>query len=66
MDKPKPGRCLLCGKPTRRKHDPRRPCCRKCEKTAPVVFTAPGLFVNDVAGKVARAVIAWGEEVAKQ
>jgi len=63
--KPLIGKCVLCGKSTRRVHNPYRPCCGRCEKTAPTVFTTPGLFVNDVAGKVARAIVAWGEEITK-
>jgi hypothetical protein len=49
------GTCILCGKSTRRKPSTLRPCCRKCEKTAPVAVTAPGLFTRGPAALVARA-----------
>lgn len=49
------GECILCGRSTRRKLNPLRPCCRKCEKTAPVAFTCPGAFTKGAAGKVAQA-----------
>ena len=51
------GKCIVCGKSTRRLLNSRRPCCRKCEKTAPTVFTAPGLFTRGPAAKVAEAIM---------
>jgi hypothetical protein len=48
-------RCILCGNLTRRKKNPRRPCCRKCEKTAPTAITCPAAFLGSHADKVAKA-----------
>lgn len=49
------GKCILCGKSTRRNQNTARPCCNRCEKTAPVALTAPVLFARGVAGQVAQA-----------
>lgn len=49
------GQCVVCRKSTRRKPNPCRPCCRKCEKTAPVAISCPGLFTRGPAAIVARA-----------
>ena len=47
-------KCVIC-KQERRYINETRPCCRKCEKTAPMCVQAPGLFTNGPAGRVARA-----------
>jgi hypothetical protein len=49
------GRCILCNSQTRRKPSITRPCCNKCEKTAPVAISCPGLFTKGPAALVARA-----------
>lgn len=40
------GKCILCHKSTRRKPNPMRPCCLKCERTAPVAVSCPGAFLD--------------------
>lgn len=51
--------CILCLRLTRRKLNPLRPCCSKCEKTAPVAVTAPALFADrGPAAQVARSAMA--------
>lgn len=53
------GTCIICGNSTRRKPNPMRPCCSKCEKTAPTAVTCPGAFLpgSNAASKVAQAAI---------
>ena len=47
-------KCIVCQ--TQRKYiTETRPCCNKCEKTAPTCVSAPGLFTSGIAGMVARA-----------
>lgn len=54
--------CIICGKPTHRKPNPYRPCCRKCERTASMAVQAPRLFLDrpGPAQTVARAVLRIG------
>lgn len=40
------GECVLCHESTGRIHDSHRPCCKSCEKDAPMVIQAPGLFLE--------------------
>lgn len=56
----KHARCVICGQSTRRKINPRRPCCSRCEKTAPSCVSSPGCFEHGTspAATLARKVIA--------
>jgi len=52
-------KCVVCGKP-RRYITREKPCCRKCERTAPICVSAPLLFADEhrtPATLVARAVL---------
>lgn len=52
-------RCIICGAP-RRYVTRARPCCRKCERTAPICVSAPLLFIEPYrmsATTVARSVL---------
>ena len=51
------GKCILCGKSTRREKNPLRPLCNICEEHAPVCMSAPGLFMDSAnpAGMLAKA-----------
>ena len=52
-------RCIICGV-KRRYVTPAAPCCKKCEKTAPICISAPLLFTEPYrtsATTVARATI---------
>jgi hypothetical protein len=55
-------RCIVCGADTRRKPNPKRPCCRKCEKTAPTAVSSPGLFTRGPAALIAKAAMRAVEE----
>ena len=53
------GRCILCDRSTRRKVNQNRPCCRKCERSAPMAIVCPALFCDKgPAAGVARAAMA--------
>jgi hypothetical protein len=47
-------KCVICN--TERKYiNESKPCCNKCEKTAPTCISCPGLFTVGVPAQVARA-----------
>lgn len=48
-------RCITCNGPLRRKLNPNRPCCRKCERKVPMAIQAPGLFTKGPAALAAKA-----------
>ncbi len=43
------GICVVCGRSTHRIPNQQRPCCDRCEKTAPTAISCPGAFTTGIA-----------------